>query len=184
MRAAAMMVAVVLAMSWAVAANAARSQKIKDDGKAKKGAVAGMRAYSPEQIAAYNRGVTALDLRDYAQARKSFEVALQLNDEFPEAHNNLAYTLRSISLDNSELSLKHYARALELSPKFAQALYYRGVLYIQLSRAADAEKDRAALLAIDTSVSKNFAVELGKVIKAGIAKEPQAALSAYGVLTP
>ncbi len=183
MRAIATLLVFGLSVCLAFGAEAARSKKIKTDGgKNAKGAVAGMRAYTPEQIAAYNRGVTALDLRDYAQARKYFEAALALNDEFPEAHNNLAYTLRMVSLDNAESSLQHYGRALELAPRFAQALYYRAVLFVQLDRAADAEKDRAALKTLDTGESKKFAAELAKIIKARKAKAPQGALSIYPAL--
>jgi tetratricopeptide (TPR) repeat protein len=130
----------------------------------------------------YNRGVAALDVRDYAQARKYFEAALGLNDEFPEAHNNLAYTLRMLSLDNAEASLQHYQRALGLAPKFAQALYYRAILFVQLGRAADAEKDRAALEALGTGEAKKFAGELAKVIKAGKPDKSQDALSVYGTI--
>lgn len=183
MRAIAALFVFVLAVGVAFGADAARSNKLKAGaGKSAKGAVAGTRSYTPEQIAAYNRGVTALDLREYAQARKYFEAALTLNDEFPEAHNNLAYTLRMLSLDNAETSLRHYERALELAPKFAQTLYYRGVLFVQLGRAADAQNDRTALEAIGTREAKKFAVELGKIIETGKPKESQAALSIYPAL--
>lgn len=175
----------VFALSACVAfgADASRSTKLKTPGgKNDKAGAAGMRPYTPEHVAVYNRGVTALDVRDYPQARKFFEAALALNDEFPEAHNNLAYTLRMQSLDNAEASLQHYKRALELAPKFAQALCYRGILFVQIGRAADAEKDRAALEAIGTAEAKKFAAELAKVIKAGKANKSQDVLSAYGAL--
>ncbi len=170
-----------LVVCVAFSAEAARSKKLQS-GAAKNGgdAVAGMRPYTPAEIAAYNRGVTALDAKDYAQARKHFEEALALDEEFPEAHNNLAYSLRMHSLDNADTSLQHYNRALELAPKFPQALYYRGVLFVQLGRAADAEKDRAALEALGIGEPKEYAAELAKVIKAGKAKKNQDALSIYG----
>jgi len=175
----------VLAMCLAFGAEAARSKKLKtgaatDD----KDAVAGMRAYTAEAVAAYNLGVAALDKKDYAQARQQFEAALTLNEEFPEAHNNLAYALRMQSLDNAEASLQHYNRALELEPKFPQAIYYRGVLFVQLGRTADAEQARAALETLGIGDSKEYATELAKVIKAGKAKKNQDALSIYGNIAP
>jgi len=173
--------ALAIGMIVSFHADAARSKKLRDDAtSANKDAVAGMRPYKAAEVAAYNRGVDALDAKDYAKARKNFEEALALNEEFPEAHNNLAYALRMQSLDNADASLKHYNRALELEPKFAQALYYRGVLFVQLGRAADAQVAREALDALATAESKEYAGELAKVIKAGKSKKNQDALSIYG----
>ena len=87
------------------------------------------------------------------------------------------------SLDHADASLQHYNRALELAPKFAKAIYYRGVLYVQLNRTADADGARKALEELGTDESKEFAAELGKVIEAGKAKKNQDALSIYGAVT-
>jgi len=170
-----------LMMCVAFGAEAARSKKLVTDAtKPGKDAVPGMRPYKAAEVTTYNLGVDALEAKDYAKARKQFEEALALNEEFPEAHNNLAYSLRMQSLDNADASLKHYNRALELHPKFPQALYYRGVLFVQLDRMADAEKDRAALEALGAGEPKEYAAELAKVIKAGKPKKNQNALSIYG----
>ncbi len=171
------LMALVLGMSFT--ADAARSKKIQDGGAAGD-AAPGMLEYNAPEVTAYNRGVDALEKKDYATARKYFEAALGLNEKFPEAHNNLAYTLRMQSLENAEASLTHYNRAIELAPKFAQAHYYRGVLFVQLDRADDAEKARVALVELNTDESKDYANELAKVIKAGKAKSKQEALSIYG----
>jgi tetratricopeptide (TPR) repeat protein len=141
-----------------------------------------MKPVKAEAIAPYNKGVDLLEAKDYAKAREQFDAALKVSEEFPEAHNNLAFALRMLSPDNAEASLSHYKRSLELEPKFAQALYYRGILFVQLDRAADAEKDRAALVATASDESKTYAAELGKIIKAGKATKKQDALSVYGNL--
>ncbi len=181
-RFAAIVIAAVLL--FAFDAHAARSKKLKQDGQPDNGAVPSLLPCAPNEIEAYNRGVDALDKKDYTGARKYFEAAIGMNDKFPEAHNNLAFTLRMISLDNAEASLAHYTRALELAPGFPQALYYRGILYVQLDRTADAETDRAALAAQDKDEAKEYAAELGKVIKAGKARSKQDILSIYGQIAP
>lgn len=173
----------VLVFGVLFCADAARSKKIAAGDKPDKDAVKGMLQYASDEVAAYNQGVDALEKNDYAGARKLFEAALARNEKFPEAHNNLAYTLRMQSLDNADASLEHYNRAIELAPKFAQAYYYRGVLFVQLGRSDDAEASRVALVGINTDESKDYALELAKVIKAGKAKKGQNALSAYGTIS-
>lgn len=167
----------------ALNADAARSKKLKSDGTPDEKTAKPMLPLAPDVIEAYNRGVDALDNKDFAAARRYFEAALELNEKFPEAHNNLAFALRMISLENAESSLDHYARALELAPGFPQALYYRGILYVQLERPAEAENDRAALAAVDSDEAKNYAEELAKVIRKGKPKSSQDALSIYSVLS-
>jgi tetratricopeptide (TPR) repeat protein len=173
-----------LAVLIALPADAARSKKVKGAGDSGDDAVPTLLPCQPNEIEAYNRGVDALDKKDYATARKYFQAAIQLNDRFPEAHNNLAFTLRMISLDNAEASLNHYARALKLAPGFPQALYYRGVLYVQLGRTTDAEKARDALASQDNKDAKEYADQLTKVIKRGKSRSKQDALSIYGLVAP
>jgi len=175
---------VAVVFTLALNADAARSKKIATGDKPAKDAVPGMMKYASQEVTAYNQGVDALEKNDYTNARKNFEAALALNEKFPEAHNNLAYTLRMQSLDNADASLEHYNRALELAPNFAQAHYYRGILFVQLDRDADAEKARVALVSLNTEESKDYAAELAKVIKAGKAKKNQNALSIYGNIKP
>jgi tetratricopeptide (TPR) repeat protein len=176
--------ALALACTLTINASAARSKKINQAGKPDDAAVAPLLPLEPNEIEAYNRGIDALDTKDYARARQYFESAIDLNDNFPEAHNNLAFALRMISLDNAEASLKHYARALELAPGFRQALYYRGILYVQLGRTTDAEKDLLALQTQSNSEAKEYADELAKVIRKGKSKSSQDALSVYGQIAP
>lgn len=172
---------IILSFGTAFSADAARAKKVKANGESGD-AVPGMLEYNTPEVTAYNRGVDVLEKKDYATARKYFESALSLNEKFPEAHNNLAYTLRMQSLENADASLAHYNRAIELAPKFAQAHYYRGVLFVQLDRMDDAEKTRVALVGLNTDESKDYANELAKVIKAGKAKSKQEALSIYGAI--
>jgi tetratricopeptide (TPR) repeat protein len=69
-----------------------------------------------EAVRSYNGGVELLLGRNYAQAQARFEAALKLDESIAEAHNNLAFSLRMQGAHNFALSLRHYNRAIELSP--------------------------------------------------------------------
>lgn len=111
-------------------------------------------------VSAYNEGVTLLRAKHYAAAQEQFEQALALDEAFPEAHNNLAFSLRMQGTHHVERALHHYQRALELKPDLAQAYMYRGVLFTQMGDLARARADHAKLLAID----QKLAVKLEQII--------------------
>jgi len=111
----------------------------------------------------FTEGVALMKARKYAAAQVKFEAALKENPNLAEAHNNLAYCLRKQSPENFASSLEHYNEALRLNPKLAQAYEYRGVLFVELGRKADAEKDLETL----KQLSPKLAADLSRAIKAG-----------------
>jgi Flp pilus assembly protein TadD len=111
----------------------------------------------------FKEGVALMNAKKFAAAQAKFEQVLKLNPNIAEAHNNLAYCLRKQSPENFSSSLEHYNTALRLNPKLAQAYEYRGVLFVELGRKADAEKDLATLKKLDPKL----AVALETAIKAG-----------------
>jgi tetratricopeptide (TPR) repeat protein len=116
-----------------------------------------------DAVTPYNEGVSLMKAKKFAAAQVKFEEALKANPNLAEAHNNLAYCLRKQSPENFASSLQHYNTALKLNPKLAQAYEYRGVLFVELGRKADAEKDLATLKQLDPKL----AVALATAIKAG-----------------
>lgn len=108
----------------------------------------------------YNEGVRLLLDKRYGEAQRRFEDALQAHESFAEAHNNLAFVLRMQGPANNERSLRHYARALELNPKLAQAYVYRGTLHTQMGNLAAARADLESLRPLDPAL----AARLEKVI--------------------
>ena len=52
----------------------------------------------------------------------------------------LAFTLRKQGSANFQKSLAYYNKAIQLKPKLAEAYMYRGVLYTQMGRKADAQR--------------------------------------------
>ena len=107
-------------------------------------------------VATYNQGVELMQKKQFAQAQKKFEEAVKLDPNFAEAYNNLAFTLRKQGAANYQKSLALYNKAIELKPKLAEAYMYRGVLYAQLGRKADAQADLAILKKLNLELAKEL----------------------------
>src|SRR6516165_2883509 len=114
-------------------------------------------------LTAYNEGVRLMKAKEFVRAQADFEQAVKLDPSFAEAHNNLAFCLRKQGSQNFQTSLEHYNKALALKPRLAQAYEYRGVLYMEMGRKADAEKDLATL----KKLNAGLAGELEAYIKTG-----------------
>jgi tetratricopeptide (TPR) repeat protein len=127
-----------------------------------------------QAIVAYNDGVKLMLEKRYAAAQARFEEALARFEALPEAHNNLAFSLRMQGTHNADRALKHYERALELKPDLAQAYMYRGVLLTQMGDLRRASADHARLLKLD----RNLAAKLEAVIVSRVMREGNEGLAA------
>src|SRR6476620_10974331 len=114
-------------------------------------------------IPIYNQGVELMLAKRFPDAQAKFEQAVKENPRFAEAHNNLGYTLRKQGAANYQKSLEHYNTAIELKPKLAEAYMYRGVLYTEMGRKADAEADLVLLKKMNGRLAK----ELEQFIQTG-----------------
>ena len=133
---------------------------------------AGSSTQSPaisKDVKLYNKGVELMLAREFARSEKQFRRSLSVNDQFAEAHNNLAYTLRKQGSQHYEEALEHYNMAIELDPGLPEPYMYRGVLHIQMGNRDLALKDHRTLL----SLQSELAVELEYVITEGREKEPE-----------
>jgi tetratricopeptide (TPR) repeat protein len=106
-----------------------------------------------DATAIYNQGVALMHEKKYAAALADFEKAVQAKPDFAEAHNNLAYCLRHQGPGKYAEALSHYDKAIRLNPSLAEAYEYRGVLYVQMNRKSDAEKDLAKLKQLDPKLA-------------------------------
>jgi Flp pilus assembly protein TadD len=120
-------------------------------------------------IKIYNKGVKLMLDKKFVKAEKQFRKALEINERFAEAHNNLAYTLRKQGADHFDEALKHYNRAIELNPNLPEPYMYRGVLYMQMENKSFALKDHEKLLAMGSPLAK----ELEYVVVNKREKEPE-----------
>jgi len=107
-------------------------------------------------VSAYNQGVELMKNKRFAQAQSKFEQAVKLDPNFAEAYNNLAFTLRKQGSGNYKKSLEYYNKAIQLKPKLAEAYMYRGVLYTQMGRKADAQADLVLLKKLDGRLAKEL----------------------------
>ena len=122
-----------------------------------------------KDVKLYNAGVELMLAKKFAKAEKQFRKSLDFNEQFSEAHNNLAYTLRKQGPKYYAESLKHYTRAIELKPGMAEAYMYRGVLHMQMGNRQLALEDHQKLV----NLGSVLAVELEYVISEGREKEPE-----------
>jgi Flp pilus assembly protein TadD len=114
-------------------------------------------------VTLYNQGVELMQEQQFAKAQKKFEQAVKLDPSFAEAYNNLAFTLRKQGAGNYQKSLTLYNKAIELKPKLAEVYMYRGVLYTQMGRKADAQADLVTLKKLNSHLAK----ELEEFFKTG-----------------
>jgi tetratricopeptide (TPR) repeat protein len=98
-----------------------------------------------------------------------FRRALDRNERFAEAHNNLAYSLRKQGPARYAEALKHYNRAIELNPNLAEPYMYRGVLHTQMGNRSLALKDHETLVGMKSPL----AAELEYVVENGREKTPE-----------
>jgi tetratricopeptide (TPR) repeat protein len=104
-------------------------------------------------VTAYNEGVKLMVDKRYAAAQQKFEQALAADETLAEAHNNLAFSLRTQGPHNRDRALRHYDRALQLKPDLARAYMYRAVLFAQMGDLARARADHARLRALDPQLA-------------------------------
>ena len=91
----------------------------------------------------------------FAQAEGKFEQAVKLDPGFAEAYNNLHQRSQQ-GPANFQKSLAYYNKAIQLKPKSAEAYMYRGVLYTQMGRKADAQADLVLLKKMNGHLAKEL----------------------------
>lgn len=90
-----------------------------------------------------------VDKGAYEEARPMLEEILRFEPENAEAYNLLGYTLRN--LNELELAMENYNKALELDPKHTHALEYQGELFLKLGKQPEAEANLVKIGEICTS---------------------------------
>lgn len=78
----------------------------------------------------YNRGVKAQQRGAYEEAVKWYRRALDERSDYPDALNNLGFSLRSIAKRYLDEANQAYNRALDIDRGHEEALEYQGELFI------------------------------------------------------
>ena len=142
---------------------------------------AGSSSYTPSvkpEIREYNKGVSLMMKKQFSKAEDRFRRALEKNEQFAEAHNNLAYVLRKQGPEHYDEALTHYNRAIELNSGLPEPYMYRGVLYMQMNLTEQAEQDYRTLSRMDAALAS----ELRYVIENGMEKQPEQFFGVSGKL--
>jgi predicted O-linked N-acetylglucosamine transferase (SPINDLY family) len=108
-----------------------------DEAAALLGQAAGVAAH--DATAHNNYGNALRELGRQAQALHSYDRALALQHDYPEAHYNRALTLHA--LGRHQEALAGYGRALALKPEYAAAYNNRGVTLREMGRLDEALRD-------------------------------------------
>jgi tetratricopeptide (TPR) repeat protein len=108
----------------------------------------------------YNRGVRARVARDWTAAVDAFRRALAMRRDFPDAWNELGYSLRN--LGRYPESLDAYHEALRLRPNFPEALEYLGEAYVKMGRLDDARRVLDRLRPLDVERARELAEEIAR----------------------
>lgn len=87
----------------------------------------------------FNQGNLFYDLGDFEKAEEQYKRAIQLNQEYTEAHNNLGVLF--YNSEKYEKAEEEYREAIRINPEGAEAHYKLGVLLGKLKRYGEAEKE-------------------------------------------
>jgi Flp pilus assembly protein TadD len=91
----------------------------------------------------YAAGKAAMDKKDWAGAVRNFQRTVVRESDNADLHNHLGYSYRN--LKQMDLALKHYKRAIEISPRHRGAHEYIGEAYLMMNDLPNAEKHVSAL---------------------------------------
>jgi Flp pilus assembly protein TadD len=109
----------------------------------------------------YNAGLQAKAAKRFPAAVASFQRAVEARPDFPEAWNELGFSLRQTG--KYDEALKAYGQALKLRPNFPEAMEYLGEAYVKMGRLDDARAILERLKPLDPARAK----ELDEAIRTG-----------------
>ena len=96
--------------------------------------------------ALYGRGLWYQDHNQLDKAIQDYTTIVQINPMNRNAHFNLGY-IHQIYLNIFPEAIKHYSRAIEADPRYAEAFYNRGLCYEAVGNLDLAESDfKSALM--------------------------------------
>ncbi len=94
-------------------------------------------------------GTAAASVQNFAEARKYLERAVELNDSYQVAWNNLAYVLDKGFPDESDKAIAAASKAIEINPNDVHSRDTRASILIRLNRYDEAKQDIEVILKID-----------------------------------
>lgn len=115
---------------------------------------------TPKHVKYYNQGVKAQNQKDYEGAVRLYQKALRVNPDYPDALNNMGFSLRSIGKRYMDEAMQAYDKVLKLKRNHEGALEYQGELYLWRGELLKANENYQQL----RSVSSREAAKLKRHI--------------------
>lgn len=112
----------------------------------------------------YNQGVAAQNQKNYERAVKLYQKALRVKPDYPDALNNLGFSLRSIAKQYMEQAMQHYNKALRLQRNHAEALEYQGELYLWRGELLKANENYQRLRHLNSREAADLKRHIDRVI--------------------
>ncbi len=112
----------------------------------------------------YNQGVQAQRRGDYERAVELYRKALRVNPDFPDALNNLGFSLRSIARGYMDDAMQSYDKALRLKRDHEQALEYQGELFLWRGELKKAKQNYEQLQRMNSREAAKLKKQLDRVL--------------------
>lgn len=112
----------------------------------------------------YNQGVKAQQRGDYEAAVKWYRRALEERADYPDALNNLGFSLRSIAKRYLDEADQAYVRALDMDRGHEGALEYQGELFIWQGKLKAAQRNYERLKDMGSPEARELKRELDRVL--------------------
>jgi len=120
----------------------------------------------------YAAGKAAVEKKNWAEAVKRFQLALQRAPDSADLHNYLGFSYRN--LKQMDLAFTHYRRSIAINPRHRGAHEYIGEAYLMVNDLPSAEKHLALLRSICLLQCEELA-DLEKAVKQYRTRQKQAA---------
>lgn len=115
---------------------------------------------TPSAVEEYNQGLRLRASKNWPSAVSAFRRATELRPAFPEAWNELGYSLRQQGKYSE--SVAAYDEALKLRPSYPEALEYLGEAYVKMRRLDDARRILERLRPLDAERAQDLAEQIDK----------------------
>lgn len=121
-----------------------------------------------------NLGVSALQKQSYEHARDYLGKALELNGHYADLH--LHYGRACRKLGDRPCALKAFDAAVSINPKFAKALFFRGLILVEIGVPEDGFRQIQDAAEIDPGFATDTFEEAVRSLNAG---DPEKARSLF-----